>query len=132
MRVHPNPNRTVNGNPLQVRDPGRGDILPPEGRHVPRDTYWLRRLSAGDVLEGIPAPVTQGVDVQADGVEYGPITAHGDHSAAPVIEPVDENQVDDSNSVDDNAAELPQNEPEISDAEKPAKASKARGKKAEG
>lgn len=115
MRVHPNPNRTVDGNPLQVRDPGRGDILPPEGRHVPRDTYWLRRLQARDVLEGIPAPVMQ-----------------PEPETVPDDDPVDENQVDDSNSVDDNAADLPQNEPEISDAEKPAKARKARGKKAEG
>lgn len=54
MRVYPNPDVTVNGEPLKVRDPERGDFLPPEGRHVPRNTYWLRRKIAGDVIEGMP------------------------------------------------------------------------------
>lgn len=34
-----------------VRDPLLRDLVPPEGRTVPRDEYWLRRLRDGDVTE---------------------------------------------------------------------------------
>jgi len=34
-----------------VPDPELGGTLPPDGREVPRDAYWLRRLRAGDVTE---------------------------------------------------------------------------------
>lgn len=36
---------------LSVPDPARGDFLPEKGRNVEISTYWLRRLSAGDVVE---------------------------------------------------------------------------------
>lgn len=36
-------------------DPAMGDTLPPEGRSVPRDIYWIRRLNDGDVTEEKPA-----------------------------------------------------------------------------
>lgn len=35
-------------------DPEAGDYLPPEGRAVPRNAYWLRRLSDQDVTEQAP------------------------------------------------------------------------------
>lgn len=34
-----------------VPDPELGGVLPPEGREVPRDAYWLRRLRVGDVTD---------------------------------------------------------------------------------
>lgn len=38
-----------------VPDPELGGVLPPEGREVPRDPYWLRRLRVGDVTDKKPA-----------------------------------------------------------------------------
>ncbi len=35
-------------------DPELGGVLPSEGREVPRDAYWLRRLRAGDVTDKKP------------------------------------------------------------------------------
>lgn len=35
----------------KVPDPFRGDYLPERGRNVPKTSYWLRRLLAGDVKE---------------------------------------------------------------------------------
>lgn len=43
---------------LQVRFPGTNDILPAEGKHVPDDKYWRRRLAAKDVIEAAP-PVAE-------------------------------------------------------------------------
>lgn len=34
-----------------VPDPTRGDVIPPEGRNVELDQYWLRRIEDGDVVE---------------------------------------------------------------------------------
>jgi hypothetical protein len=48
MFVKPAPDRLV-------RDPKTLDHLPPEGREVPRDTYWIRLLQCGDVVEAAPA-----------------------------------------------------------------------------
>jgi len=42
---------------LTVRDPISRKALPPEGREVPESTHWIRRLAAGDVVRGSPAPV---------------------------------------------------------------------------
>lgn len=39
---------------LAVRDPQLLDVLPAEGRDVPRDDYWMRRLRDGDVKEVEP------------------------------------------------------------------------------
>jgi len=36
---------------LIVRDPVTMQPLPPHGKAVPRNSYWLRRLKAGDVVE---------------------------------------------------------------------------------
>ena len=36
---------------LLVPDPVLRDHLPAEGREVPRDAYWMRRLRDGDVIE---------------------------------------------------------------------------------
>jgi hypothetical protein len=35
---------------LKIRDPQRGDLIEPEGRTVPRTTYWLHRLRDRDVI----------------------------------------------------------------------------------
>ena len=34
-----------------VPDPSRGDLIPPEGRNIEPDQYWLRRIEDGDVVE---------------------------------------------------------------------------------
>ena len=39
-----------------VRDPDLKDLLPAEGRDVPRSDYWLRRIQDGDVQEVDQAP----------------------------------------------------------------------------
>lgn len=44
MRVVPGVGRTV-------PDPERGDLLPPEGREVPKNQYWMRRLLDQDVVK---------------------------------------------------------------------------------
>lgn len=44
MKVKPSEGRAV-------RDPELRDLLPAEGRDVPRTDYWLRRLRDGDVVE---------------------------------------------------------------------------------
>jgi hypothetical protein len=36
---------------IDVRDPDLRDLLPKEGRDVPRSDYWLRRIADGDVRE---------------------------------------------------------------------------------
>jgi hypothetical protein len=35
---------------LKVRDPVSYKHLPTEGREVPEDVYWIRRLNVGDVV----------------------------------------------------------------------------------
>lgn len=50
---------------LIVRDPGDDfKRLPPEGKPVPRNVYWVRRERAGDVelksIEAAPAKNTKG------------------------------------------------------------------------
>lgn len=44
MHVKPAPGRVV-------PDPERRDELPEDGREVPRNAYWVRRLKDGDVTE---------------------------------------------------------------------------------
>ena len=52
--------KKVNGKPLQVRDPISKQHLPAEGQHVPDDdTYWIRRLTSGDVVAAKPPAVVQ-------------------------------------------------------------------------
>jgi len=38
-------------NGRQVPDPARGDQLPPEGREVEFNQYWMRRIADKDVAE---------------------------------------------------------------------------------
>ena len=52
--LKPNPDRTVNGVPLKIMDPVRGDFLPENGRTVPKTPYWIRRLRKGEVIEFDP------------------------------------------------------------------------------
>jgi len=40
---------------LIVRDPITAEALPPAGARKPRNSYWLRRLRDGDVVEAKPA-----------------------------------------------------------------------------
>lgn len=42
-----------------VPDPERGDTLPAEGREVPHDAYWARRLRASDVTQTAPKAATK-------------------------------------------------------------------------
>lgn len=41
---------------LVVRDPVSKRPIPPEGREVPAEGYWLRRLRSGDVVEAEQIP----------------------------------------------------------------------------
>ena len=44
----------------QVPDPDKGGYLPPEGRKVVATSYWLRRITDGDVVEvKTKAPTTK-------------------------------------------------------------------------
>jgi hypothetical protein len=45
---------------LIVRDPITRQPLPSEGAEKPRDTYWLRRLADGDVVEVAPPLAAEG------------------------------------------------------------------------
>lgn len=50
MFVRPNPDKKVDGNPLQVWDPERNAFLPVKGAHVSETTYWYRRIADQDVV----------------------------------------------------------------------------------
>lgn len=39
---------------MKVKDPASHQALPDGGAFVPRNQFWLRRLSDGDVTEGKP------------------------------------------------------------------------------
>ncbi len=41
---------------LVVLDPTTRRRIPAEGLEVPRTTYWMRRLRAGEVVEFTPKP----------------------------------------------------------------------------
>lgn len=43
----------------QVPDPEKGGFVPPEGRHVDRTQYWLRRIADGDLLQANPPAVAE-------------------------------------------------------------------------
>ncbi len=38
----------------RVPDPDNGGFLPESGRRVPKNSYWLRQLEAGSVVEVKP------------------------------------------------------------------------------
>ena len=59
MNVIPAPGRTV-------ADPFLGDNLPPEGREVEANQYWLRRIDDGDVIEGIKPKVKGASNAKPD------------------------------------------------------------------
>lgn len=44
---------------LIVRDPVTMVPLPSEGKEVERNSYWLRRMAAGDVVEAVEAVVVK-------------------------------------------------------------------------
>lgn len=81
MFVKPNPEKTVDGKALEVFDPVRRDFIPAEGREVPNNAYWIRRLQTADVVrstatESITAPEpekakTKGEDVQKNTANGG-------------------------------------------------------------
>ncbi|MEW5727722.1 MAG: DUF2635 domain-containing protein [Pseudomonadota bacterium] len=50
MEIHVKP-AIVGGKPLVVRDPADNQPLPAEGKTVTRDSYWIRRITDGDVIE---------------------------------------------------------------------------------
>lgn len=54
MFVKPNPNKKVGGAPLEVYDPAHRNFLPEEGREVPNNAYWIRRLQTEDVVKATP------------------------------------------------------------------------------
>jgi len=112
MRVYPNPEMVVNGQPVRVRDPQRGDYLPAEGRHVPRDSYWLRRKTQGDVIEGMPPEAAAGSPSAPGEVE---ITGTAEGGA---------------DSVDDNAAKMPHYAADIEVVSAPKPRRGGRGKNA--
>lgn len=139
MRVYPNPERLVEGEPVKVRDLNRGDYLPTEGRRVPRNQYWLRRLRDGDVLEGM-APVNEdaAADVQADGAHVGePVkltkaqrkaAARAAREAAKFDTPEAAAAAAEANSDGDNAENMPHDaEKSPQSAEAPATADKSEG-----
>ncbi|MGF6486653.1 DUF2635 domain-containing protein [Pseudomonas frederiksbergensis] len=44
-----------------VPDPETGDLLPPEGREVPDNAWWRRRLADGDITtKAVKAAKPQG------------------------------------------------------------------------
>lgn len=54
MFVKPNPNKKVGDATLEVYDPAHRNFLPEEGREVPNNAYWIRRLQAEDVVKTTP------------------------------------------------------------------------------
>lgn len=51
---------------LIVRDPRSKRPIPPEGREVPAESYWLRRLRSGDVVEIVQIPDSSEVAASGD------------------------------------------------------------------
>lgn len=66
MFLKPNPNKTVEGNPLQVFDPERRSFMPADGAAVPANEYWIRRLRDGDCVEYDPKDVAAVPDDLSD------------------------------------------------------------------
>lgn len=44
---------------IVIRDPDTRQPIPAEGREVPKNAFWVRRLRDGDVREAAPAPAAQ-------------------------------------------------------------------------
>jgi len=59
MYVKPGPHPHDSGKTLKVRIPNTHELLPDEGREVPENQFWMRRLLHGDVVPAEPpAPHT--------------------------------------------------------------------------
>ena len=41
---------------LKIRDPLSKNFIPDEGKEVPENTYWVRRVAYGDVVVVIDTP----------------------------------------------------------------------------
>jgi hypothetical protein len=52
MKVKPAPGRAV-------RDPSNMQLLPEDGREVPNNQFWQRRLRDGDVIEAAEPRATR-------------------------------------------------------------------------
>lgn len=52
-RIFVKPTQPEGEPPLKVRKPVNGHLAE-AGEWVPRDSYWLRRMADGDVVEGKP------------------------------------------------------------------------------
>lgn len=52
-RIFVKPTQPEGEPPLKVRKPVNGHLAE-AGEWMPRDSYWLRRLADGDVVEGKP------------------------------------------------------------------------------
>lgn len=79
----PNPERTVDGEPLKVFDPERKSFLPQSGAAVPANPYWLRRVADTDCIEY--TPVDDMVEVDIDAI----IATLADRFDAVDVEPID-------------------------------------------
>lgn len=51
---------------VKVRDPVTKEHLPESGQEKPRNSYWLRRIKDGDVMEARP-PAPQKKSSQKEG-----------------------------------------------------------------
>lgn len=60
MYVKPGPHPTEQGKTLKVRIPNTHELLPEEGREVPDNQFWMRRLQHGDVVLAEPAAEHEG------------------------------------------------------------------------
>jgi hypothetical protein len=61
MFIKPNSlNKTADGTPVQVFDPIHKDFIPADGRAVPDNEYWFRRLRAGEVIKIDKLPTKKG------------------------------------------------------------------------
>ncbi|CAG4906107.1 DUF2635 domain-containing protein [Paraburkholderia saeva] len=66
-----------------VPDPERGDELPANGRTVPRNVYWRRRVAALDVIEcDPPAVVPAAASVVTPAKTVTPVTGDTDNKGA--------------------------------------------------
>lgn len=116
MKIKPNTEKAVNGQPLEVFDPIRGDFIPRCGREVAELPYWIRMLAAGDVVrinEIVDETETKEKEAeQKQDDELSPDEVAADPTEAPV-EPVEPSEDD---AKEDNAeqAESPVEPVEVS------------------
>jgi len=56
---------------LTVRDPGDYSALPVTGTYKPKNTYWIRRLRDGDVMETRPPARPKPAPPTGEGAKKG-------------------------------------------------------------